>query len=287
MPEINAQQIADWNGNSGRRWLINQMRLDRMLAPYGEAAIAAAAPAPGEQALDIGCGAGTTTLEIAARVGADGHVLGLDISEPLIDGARVRTPTGSPATFQLGDASVTPLPHGRFDLLFSRFGVMFFDDPAAAFGHMRKALKPGGRLAFVCWRTAAENDWIDLPLTAIQGLVPPLAKPGPEDPGPFSFGDPHRIRRILEAAGFVDIALEPQDHPILYGEGETTEAAVEDALDLALEVGPLSRALTNQPDPVRRQACDAVRAAFAGRLSGKSVVIRGAGWIVTAGNSDD
>ncbi|RZM87081.1 SAM-dependent methyltransferase, partial [Bradyrhizobium genosp. SA-3] len=153
--------------------------------------------------------------------GAGGQVLGVDISEPLIARARALAPRDTPALFRVADASSAELPEGAFDILFSRFGVMFFDDPTGAFAHMRRALKPGGRAAFVCWRGAAENDWVRLPMGAIKGIVPPTALPDPEAPGPFSFGDPGRVGRILTAAGFTDIAIAPFDASVPFGEGAT------------------------------------------------------------------
>src|SRR3954452_2790891 len=185
MAEQNAYQVADWNGQSGERWVANQARLDAILAGFGQAAIEAAAPATGEHVLDVGCGAGASSLALAARVGAGGQVLGVDISEPLIGRTRALAPQDTPALFRVADASSAELPEGAFDILFSRFGVMFFDDPKGAFAHMRRALQPGGRVAFVCWRGAAENDWVRLPMGSIKGIVPPPAPPDPEAPGPI------------------------------------------------------------------------------------------------------
>src|SRR5690348_10762670 len=182
-----------------------------MLAVFGQAAIDAAAPMTGERVLDVGCGAGASSLALAARVGPGGQVLGVDISEPLISRARALAPPDTPVLFQVADASSVALPEGAFDILFSRFGVMFFDAPTAAFTHMRRALRPGGRVAFVCWRGAAENDWVRLPMGALKGIVPPSAPPDPEAPGPFSFGDRARVAHILTAAGFTDIAIAPFD----------------------------------------------------------------------------
>ncbi|AZF07199.1 class I SAM-dependent methyltransferase [Pseudomonas sp. R5-89-07] len=285
MTEQNAYQVADWNGKSGEYWVANQARLDAMMAVFGQAAIEAAAPATGERVLDVGCGAGATSLELAVRVGASGHVLGVDISEPLIGRARTLAPPNAPALFQVADASSAELPEGAFDILFSRFGVMFFDDPVAAFANMRRALKPGGRVAFVCWRGAAENDWVRLPMGALKGIVPPPAPPAPEAPGPFSFGDPERVVRILTAAGFTDIAIEPFDAAIPFGAGGTREAAIDDAVKMAFEGGPLSRVLADQSDDIRARAAAAVRAAFAGLPGERSVLIDGATWIVTARHS--
>ncbi|WP_107312239.1 class I SAM-dependent methyltransferase [Burkholderia metallica] len=284
MAEQNAYQVANWNGQSEERWVANLTRLDAMVAVFGQTAIEAAAPATGERVLDIGCGAGASSLALAARVGAGGQVLGVDISEPLIDRARARARQDTPALFQVADASSAELPESAFDILFSRFGVMFFDDPTAAFAHMRRALRPGGRVAFVCWRGAAENDWVRLPMGALEGILPPSAPPAPEAPGPFSFGDRGRVSRILTAAGFTDIAIAPFDASVPFGEGETRDAAIDDAVKMTLEVGPLSRALADQPDDIRIRASAAVRAVFAGLPGERSVTINGAAWIVMARN---
>src|ERR1700751_269836 len=255
-----------------------------MVSVFGQAAIEAAAPATGERVLDVGCGAGTSSLTLDARVGVGGHVLGVDISETLIGRARALAPQDTPALFQLADASSADLPEGAFDILFSRFGVMFFDDPTAAFVHMRRALKPGARVAFVCWGGMAEDDWVRLPMGALKGIVPPMAPPDPEAPGPFSFGDQGRVTRILTAAGFTDIAIAPFDAPVPRGEGATRDAAIDDAVKMTFEVGPLSRALADQHDDIRARASAAVRAAFADRPGDRSVMIDGATWIVTARN---
>ncbi|RXH02307.1 class I SAM-dependent methyltransferase [Bradyrhizobium vignae] len=284
MAERNADQVTDWKGQSGERWVVHEARLDARLAVFGQAAIEAAAPAAGERVLDVGCGAGASSLALAARVGAGGQVLGVDISEPLISRARARAPKDTPVLFRVADASSAELPEGAFDILFSRFGVMFFDDPTKAFAHMRRALKLGGRVAFVCWRGVAENDWMRLPMGAIKGIVPPTAPPDPEAPGPFSLGDPGRVNRILTAAGFTDIALAPFDAAVPLGEGATRDAAIAEAVKMTLEVGPLSRALADQPEDIRARASAAVRAAFASCLGDRSVVVRSATWIVTARN---
>ena len=284
MAEQTNDRVADWNDQSGERWVTHQARLDAMLAVFGHAAIEAAAPATGERVLDVGCGAGESSLALAALVGRQGQVLGVDISEPMIGRARALAPQDMSVVFRVADASRAELPEGAFDILFSRFGVMFFDDPTGAFAHMRRALKPGGRVAFVCWRGMAENDWMRLPVGAIKGIVPPTPPTAPEAPGPFSFGDRGRVARILTAAGFADIAIAPFDASIPIGEGGTRDAAIDDAVEMTLKVGPLSRALADQPDDIRARASAAVRAAFADRPGERSVMIDGATWIVTARN---
>src|SRR5690349_23656602 len=193
MAQHNADRVAGWNDQSGERWVAHQARLDAIAAVFGQAAIEAAAPVAGERVLDVGCGAGASSLALAARVGAGGQVLGVDISEPLIARARALTPQDTPALFRVADASSAELPEGAFDILFSRFGVMFFNDPTGAFAHMRRALRAGGRVAFVCWRGAAENDWVRLPMGAIKSIVPRSALPGPTAPGPCAFGDRGRV----------------------------------------------------------------------------------------------
>ncbi len=264
----NAWQIADWNGDNGERWRVNQERLDCMLAPYGDVAIAAADARPDEMVLDVGCGAGATSLDLAARVGPQGHVRGVDISEALISRARERVPAGAPLAFDVADASRSPLPQGYFDLLFSRFGVMFFDDPVGAFAHLRGVLKPGGRLCFICWRGAGENDWVRLPMMALQGILPVPPAPDPEAPGPFSFGDRVRVEHILDSAGFADISFMPFDHPQIYGEGSDAQAAVEDALRLSMQIGPLARLLPDQPVEIQERALAVLRNLFAARAKG-------------------
>lgn len=283
MPDVQPVPTHDWNGDSGERWAANLARLDLMLEDFGSAAIAAAGALPGERILDIGCGSGTTSFTLAQRVGSSGHVLGVDISEQLVDIARAAIPDDAPVAFRCADAATAALPQGQFDLLFSRFGVMFFDDPVAAFSHMRGALKPGGRVAFICWRGAQENDWVRLPMAAIRDIVEP-APADPNAPGPFAFGDRQRLADILAAAGFTAIDIAPFDTTLPYGRGANREAAIDDALDMSFQVGPLSRALAEQSNDIRARAAEAVRAAFTKRPGEKSVLIDGAAWVVTARN---
>ena len=220
---------------------------------------------------------------LADQVGPTGHVLGVDISQQLVELARAATPDAAPVEFRLADAATAAFPAEGFDLLFSRFGVMFFDDPVAAFANMRRALKPDGRVAFVCWRSATENDWVRLPMAAIRDIVQP-APADPDAPGPFAFSNPERLTDILATAGFTDIEVRPFDTRLVYGRSDTREAAIDDALDMAFQVGPLARALADQPDDVRARAAEAVRAVFAAQSGDTSVLIDGAAWIVTARN---
>ncbi|MEE4453072.1 class I SAM-dependent methyltransferase [Novosphingobium resinovorum] len=281
-PVTTPYRVSDWDGETGARWVAHQVRLDAMLAPFGDAALDAADPRPGERVLDVGCGAGASSVDLAARVGGEGRVLGLDISQALVERARI-VAAGVPGTeFAVADAAEAALPEAAYDLLFSRFGLMFFADPVAALANLGKALRPGGRLVFVCWRAAGLNDWVRLPMGAIAGIVPPSPPPDPEAPGPFSFGERARVERILAAAGFDRIAMTPLDHAIPFGQGASREEAVEDAVAMAFDVGPLSRALAHASPQVRGRAAEAVHAAFAARPGEHSVMIDGAAWIVTA-----
>lgn len=256
-----------------------------MMQPFGDAAIEVAAPGAGETALDVGCGTGATAAQLFGRVGVTGQVTGIDISEAMIARARDTYGLTSRASFIVADAETADLPTDPVDLIFSRFGVMFFRDPVATFSRLRQTLDTSGRLTFVCWREAAANDWVRLPMGALKTVLAELPPPPPADaPGPFSFGDRNRVEAILQHAGFADIALEPFDHEITFGEGETPEAAIEDAVQMAFDVGPLSRALANESEDTICKASAAAREAFARKARSSSVVIDGAAWIVSARN---
>jgi SAM-dependent methyltransferase len=276
----NADQAAYWNGPGGRHWTDRQETQDIVLAPVSEVLFARAEVAAGERVLDIGCGCGATTLEIARRVGPAGHVLGLDLSAPMLERARERTPPGAPVTFIAADATVYPFEPGRADLLFSRFGVMFFAEPARSFANMRKGLRRGGRVAFACWREPRQNPWLMLPLQEAIKFAPRLPELGPEDPGPFAFASEERVGRVLSEAGFAAIALHPADLFLDVAVGRGLEAAVEGAL----EIGPASRVLEDQPPEIRSAAANAIRAALAPFEKGRSVPLAGAIWVVTATN---
>jgi SAM-dependent methyltransferase len=184
-----------------------------------------------------------------------------------------------PVEFMLADATVYPFEPATFDLLASRFGVMFFAEPARSFANMRKALKPSGRLAFACWREPRNNPFFMAPLQAVYKHAPKLPQPGPEDPGPFSFASEARVHRVLGEAGFSGIRMEPCDLLLDIAVGRGLEAAVESAL----EIGPASRALAEQPDEVRAAARNSVREALAAFATGQTVPLPAAIWMVTAG----
>src|SRR5437588_2962083 len=241
--EGNADQIAFWNGVAGQHWTDRQPMQDVLLAPVSQILIDRTGAKAGERILDVGCGCGATTIALAERVAPSGFVFGIDISVPMLSRARQVAPQGLPLDFVLADATVHPFEPASFDLLVSRFGVMFFADPIASFTNLRRALKPTGRLAFVCWREPKENPWMMAPLMAVYKHVPKIPPVGPDEPGPFAFASEERVMRILKGAGFVDVAMEPHNLPMDIAVGGGLDAAVEGSL----QIGPASRALQGHP----------------------------------------
>ena len=280
LDDKNTDQAASWNGNSGRVWTERQAFMDRLLAPVSTALFASVDITPGMRAIDIGCGTGGTTLELARRAGPGGHVLGLDISAPMLARARDRTPAGTPVDFIEADATIHSFPPADADLLFSRFGIMFFAQPALAFANMRKGLKPGGRVVFACWREPRDNPYFSLALDAAKTVLPPQPPIDTDVPGPFAFADARKVERILGEAGFTATALLPVDVMFDEGAGGGLAAAVESAL----QIGPTSRALQDQPEAVRAAAAAAIRAALAAHETADGVIVEGKIWIVTATN---
>ena len=272
----NAAQIDYWNASVGRTWAQFQDHLDRQIAPLGLEALRVLAPAPGETILDVGCGCGQTTVDLAGRGGPEGQVTGLAISEPMLAVARDRPlpRDAGEARFQKLDAQTADLGEGVFDAVYSRFGVMFFSNPTAAFANLRRALKPGRRLAFVCWRPYAENPWMNAPMAAAQSFLPPMPPIDPTAPGPFAFSDPQRLEAILVEAGFTEISITPFDARI--GGGTIAET-----VNLTFRVGPLGSALREAPQ-LAATVRDAVEACLAEFETPQGVLMPAAVWIVQA-----
>jgi SAM-dependent methyltransferase len=269
-------QIAFWNGPSGEIWVAEQASRDAMLAAYGAEAMRAASLAPGSSVLDVGCGCGTTTLAIGDLVGADGRVHGVDVSGPMIARAKELAKARPNVTFALEDATTAKLEAASFDLVFSRFGVMFFPEPERAFANLRHAMKPGARLAFVCWRALAENPWAKMPLDAAIAVVGKPEPPPPGAPGPFAFADASRVRAILEHAGFGSIEARAFDTRVEYAK------TVDTAASRLVAMGPASRLLANHDEPTRAKVVAGARELFAPFVTPSGVQIPGATWIVTA-----
>jgi ubiquinone/menaquinone biosynthesis C-methylase UbiE len=279
-PTDNASQIAYWNSVAAHRWLDLDAKQDIVFAPITQALLSRARLASGQRILDVGCGGGGTTIDIARRVGPTGRAIGVDVSRPMLDAARRRASPDLSIEFILADAAASVFAPATFDTLVSRFGVMFFADPVVAFVNLRGALKRGGRAVFACWREAKLNAWQMTPLRAALRCVPRLPKIGPEDPGPFSFADETRVRQILDRAGFAEIELAAIDLEIDIAAGQGFESAV----TTAQSIGAASRAMEGRPEPERAAAVEEIRSALAPYQRGASVPLGAAIWIVEAVN---
>jgi SAM-dependent methyltransferase len=279
MPADNSAQIAEWNGPLGARWATQQEEMDALTAPFGQDALNAAAAQPGERVLDVGCGCGASTLALGRSVGVNGAVVGADISRAMLEIARRRAAEAGlgHVNFAEADASSASLPKD-LDLIYSRFGVMFFAEPVAAFAHMRGAMKATGRLAFVCWRAARDNPWASVPVAAARQALKLEAPAGdPHAPGPFAFADNGRVGAILTDAGFHEIEIEAFEH--LMPLGANPRAAAE----YAVRSGPVARLVREAGPENTPRIIEAVENALtplAARDGGVS--LPGRTWVVTA-----
>jgi len=277
----NAEQITFWNEGAAPKWIRYQGELDEQLRSLGTRAMDRAAIRAGERLLDVGCGCGATTIELARRVGPRGTVVGVDISSPMLEHAegRVRQAGIANVEFRNADVQTHAFTPRDFDAAYSRFGVMFFADPARAFTNLRGALRPGGRLAFVCWQGLDRNPWMGVPMAAAAREVafPPPA--GPEAPGPFSFADPERVRRILGEAGFADVTFDAHEEMLTPGGA----SSVEEAADFLVLMGPTGAALRQDPSATPRVTA-AVAAALKPFHTDAGVRMASAAWIVGAVN---
>ncbi len=276
----NADQIQYWNEVGGPKWVALHDVISAQIRPLGALAMDRAGLAAGERVLDVGCGIGDTTLDLGRRVGPGGAVVGVDVSAPMLDRARAAALSAGAANvaFENADAQTAALP-GPFDVLYSRFGVMFFADPEAAFANLRRALRPGARLAFVCWRSLQENPWLVVPTLAVARHLP-LPQPDPHAPGPFAFADAARVGAILSRAGFVRVHHEPIDRELSVAGGRSLDETV----DFLLQMGPASAALRQAnaaPELVDRVRAD-LREAIAPHAGPEGVRMGGAVWVVTA-----
>jgi len=274
--QINADQLAFWNGVGGRTWVARQAHTDLVLAPVSDALLALAAPRAGEKVLDVGCGCGASTIDFARAVGPDVRVAALDISGPMLaEGERRAAAVGvGNIDWRREDAATAALE--GFDLLASNFGLMFFGDPVAAFAHMRRAARPGARMAFVCWRPLAENPWIETPMRAVAPHLPPRPPADPEGPGMFAFADPARVARILAASGWAPPAMEKLDLGLDIAAGR----GLEEAVLQSTEIGAVNSWLRGQPQATVKAAVASIRQALAPHASGGSVRLPGAVWLV-------
>ena len=274
----NADQIAFWNARAAETWVELQDRLDLFLAPFGQTTLDAAELRAGQRVLDLGCGCGTTTLELARAVGPSGQAVGIDISSTMLEHARQRATQTSVANarFENADAQTHAFRDGDFDVIYSRFGNMFFDDPVAAFGNLRRALKPGGRLSLCCWQAVQSNPWMLVPTMAAMQHVTIEMPADPHAPGPFALADPERVRSILERAGFRDVRIEPFTPTVTFG------GTIEEAVSIMMRLGPTATALEKADDATRATVAGAIADALAPYMTPQGVCAPSAAWIVTA-----
>ena len=257
MTDANAAQAEYWDGVTAG-WLAAERHFDLVATVFGDLAMDRLALSPGQRVLDIGCGSGATTLEIARHLGRNGSAMGVDIAPGMIESARTRVDDPDlSVTFAVADAQTDDLD-GSFDRVFSRFGVMFFADPVVAFGNIGTAVAPGGRLAFVCWQDLVRNEWMFVPGAAaigVTGEFPPM--PGPGEPGPFSMTDPVAVTTMLTAAGWQDVVVEPVEHTI-----DLPEDEVASIVAMARSIGPVRMALQTADDETSAAIIEAVVAAL-------------------------
>jgi SAM-dependent methyltransferase len=274
----NTEMQRYWNEVAGPRWISRAAIQEARNLEVRDIVLQAAAARPGEHVLDVGCGPGATALPLAAAVGPTGQVTGIDISEPMLGLLRQRIAERgiTNLTPLLADAQVHRFEPGSFDLLTSRFGVMFFADPVAAFRNLAAALRPGGgRLAMAVWASIADNVHWKIPFDAAVRRVGPPAPLPPEAPGPMAFQDPDYVRRILDAAGFAGIAIEKREFHVT-GQSARSEA------EHAAVLGPSGRLLDEKgADEATRQAVVAEsEAAFAAYAAGANGEVRLPGTIL-------
>ncbi|WP_116112002.1 class I SAM-dependent methyltransferase [Amycolatopsis ruanii] len=268
----NEDEARDWNGDIGRYWADHAEHYDAMLARLTPHLLGAARTEPGERVLDIGCGCGTTTL-LAAEQGAT--VLGADLSGPMLAVARERAAGLDGVRFEQADVQVHDFGAGTFDLALSRFGVMFFDNPLAAFTNVTRMLRPGGRLAFLCWQDLRENEHRALTLDAIAPYVD-TSDAAPPGPGPFSFAQPDYLRELLNGAGLTGIAVDAVREPVRIG-ADAREAAG------FLSRGAMVKAIFERyPAETVERAVAALTEALQPHQTPDGVMLGAATWLVTA-----
>lgn len=268
---MNEEQTILWNGTAGRAWVDTQELLDRVYEPIEELLVDAIPSGSACRVLDIGCGTGGTTVAAARRLGPTGQALGVDISEPMIEAARARAERDrSVARFLCADAQRHAFDAASYDVILSRFGVMFFDDTAQAMSNLRRAASSGAVLLLIAWRSAEDNPFMTTAERAAAPLLPSLPERRPGSVGQFGFADAERVQRILESAGWLDIDVRPVDFTCSFPERELVRYVT--------RLGPLGRALPDVDEPTRVRIIETVRDAFQPYVHGAEVRFTAACW---------
>lgn len=276
----NAVQAEHWNGAEGHHWAAHHGHYEAMLGPFGVKALDAVAIHGGERVLDVGCGAGDLSLAAGEATGPEGRVVGIDLSDPMLEVARRRAAVAGldNVSFVAGDAQTYEFGGSEYDVVVSRFGVMFFADPVAAFSNLGRALRRGGRLGFVCWQDAGVNEWMLVPSMAALAHVP---SPDPtvfKTLLPFEFADTSRVTEILQGAGFSNVRLRGIEQPLLFGGGGSIDDAIEFFRDGSFGITLLAVAGPEET----ADALAAVAEAFRAHLTPRGVELGAAAWLVTA-----
>jgi SAM-dependent methyltransferase len=274
---INEEQARYWNGDEAAHWLVHEQRYERMLAPFTDHLLTSAGIGRADRVVDIGCGTGSTT-RAAGRVAHDGEALGVDLSAAMLRRAahRAREEGLTNVRFEHGDAQVHRLAPGAGDVAVSRFGVMFFTDPAAAFANIAGGLRPGGRLVFVCWQNVADNEWIVVLAAAAARHVALAPLADPTAPGPFSLGEPDRIATVLRAAALRDVGIEPIVEPLWMGPD------VKDTVAFLQSTGIWNSLLRDANPATIARVSAAVQGALEPYVTPKGLLLGSAAWLVTA-----
>jgi len=276
--EINADMLAFWNGKGGETWVARQQHTDITIAPVVEAFVAFAAPRVGERVVDIGCGCGAPTLELARAVGATGHVVGMDISGPMLAEADRRAKAAGLANVVWRQADPATAALDEYDLLTSAFGVMFFGDRVAAFKNMRRGAAPNARMALVCWRPLAENPWMGVPMNAVAQHLPPRPKVAPNAPGMFAFADPAHVTEVLTASGWAPPHFEKLDVALDIAAGR----GIEQAVAQTTQIGAINSWLRDQPETIFSACVASLREALEPYVDGASVRLPAAMWLIAS-----
>src|SRR5262245_32562514 len=276
-PTPNPRGAEFWNSTMGHSWVSQQAVISDVFTSVTSVSLDAAAAKPGEHVIDIGCGTGDTLLAFAKLVGPSGAALGVDVSVPMLDFARHRAAEAKlgNAAYALADATSHAFEPRWADLVYSRFGVMFFDDPVRAFTNIRSGMKADGRLVFVCFRTMPESPWFRVPIEAARPHVPPQPPVDPLAPGMFSFAREERVRGILTDAGFREIAIKATDVPI-HGKD------IKQSMAFLTEPGQLPALLENASDDQRKRATEAVRNALVANIGADGRGLHVGLWLVSA-----